>query len=148
MCLRKSKNNVWKAVKPHRTVLILEKQRLLHSLYTHALEEHNWRVVSCVTSPQELLQKYLTVPKKPDLLLLDYEEKHYPELLPVLQSILLESPFQYLLFVSSEERLVRDNTFLPPLLREVPVVLKFTHSIQDLVHDLDYLPDYGYPLMH
>ena len=144
MCLAKSRS--WKPIKPHRTVMILEKNRLLQSLYTQSLEEHNWRVISCVSSSYKLLQKFQELSVKPDLLILDYDDKLYPELVSTIYKILQINPFQYLVFVSSEERLLRKKGFFPPFLHQVPVILKFTHSVEDLVEDLDILPDYEYPL--
>ncbi len=144
----KTEQKTWKAIKPHRSMMILEKNRLLQTLYTEALEAHNWRVMGCMATTHELIELFEKCSIKPELLLLDYDKRYYPDLLAILEKILSIHPSQYLLFVSNDKRLLHDETFLPPFLREVPVILKTTLTVEDLVHDLDYLPDYVYTNLH
>ena len=46
--------------------------------------------------------------------------------------------------MTSEQRLLLDKDFLPSSLQHIPVILKSTHTVEDMVKDLDEL-EYYYP---
>jgi hypothetical protein len=130
-----------KSRKLPKTIMILEENLLLHSLYANAFETHGWQVVGQISSPLELLQSYLTLELKPQVLITEYFLLHSSseELMVVLREILKQHPDQQILFVTGEEKLINDSTFLPSFLQHIPIILKTTHTVEELVQDLVFL---------
>ena len=90
---------------------------------------------------------------KPQLLIVEYNLTDQ-ELIPppsdpismILEYILNQNPNQQIIFVTAEERLMFDPHFLPPSLQHIPIILKSTHTVDDMVMDLEELPFYYPPL--
>jgi hypothetical protein len=64
----------------------------------------------------------------------------------ILEYILHKFPNQQIIFVTAEKRLLFDPHFLPPSLQHIPVILKSTHTIENMVADLEELPFYYPPI--
>ena len=128
---------------PERTVMIIDSRSDLMELYMPVLGASGWQVVGVTSTPTVYLQKYLQLEIKPRLLMVEYDLAT-GNIVPVLKQILKEYPDQQIVFVTSEQRLLLDKNFLPSSLQHIPVILKSTHTVEDMVKDLDEL-EYYYP---
>ena len=128
---------------PERTVMIIDSHSDLMELYLPVLGASGWQVVGVTSTPTVYLQKYLQLETKPQLLIVEYDLAT-GNIVPVLEQILQENPNQQIVFVISEKRLLLDKNFLPSSLQHIPVILKSTHTIEDMVKDLDEV-NYYYP---
>jgi len=126
-----------------RTVMIIDSRCDLMELYKPVLGASGWQVVGVTSTPTVYLQKYLQLEIKPQLLMVEYDLAT-GNIVPVLKQILKENPNQQIVFVTSEKRLLMDKNFLPSSLQHIPVILKSTHTVEDMVKDLDEL-EYYYP---
>ncbi len=127
-----------------RTVMIIDSRSDLMELYIPVLGASGWQVVGVTSTPSIYLQKYLQLEPKPQLLMVEYNLET-GNIVPVLEQILQENPNQQIVFVTSEKRLLLDKNFLPSSLQHIPVILKSTHTVEDMVKDLDEL-NYYYPM--
>ena len=128
---------------PERTVMIIDSRSDLMELYMPVLGASGWQVVVVTSTPTVYLQKYLQLEIKPQLLMVEYDLDK-GNIVPVLKQILQENTNQQIVFVTSEQRLLLDKDFLPSSLQHIPVILKSTHTVEDMVKDLDEL-EYYYP---
>lgn len=123
-----------------RTVMLMEENPELVSLYTAALRASGWQVVGNPVSPLDFLPLYLGFDIPPQFLLVEYSDA----VIHALTQILHLNPSQYMIFVTADSRLLMEPEFLPSSLRHVPVILKSTHTIDEMVADLEEL-NYYYP---
>ncbi len=131
-----------------RTVMLIDPCFNLLALYIPALGASGWRVVGVATTLTAFLHQYQPMLVKPQLLIVEYKvaDNNGGNIVSALEQILQQNPTQQILFVTAEERLLREMNFLPPSLHHVPIILKSTHTIDEMVADLDELPFY-YPPM-
>jgi hypothetical protein len=64
----------------------------------------------------------------------------------IFEDILQQYPNQQIIIVTEEKGLLFDLHFIPPSFQHIPVILKSTHTIEDMVADLEELPFYYPPI--
>jgi hypothetical protein len=124
--------------------MITEDDQYLGQLYSNKLAVDGWQVIDVIVSPHELFQRYKQMLRKPTLLIVEY---FYPEtasgnIVKVLNQVLHQNPSQLIVFLTSEAKILTKENFLPVSLQHIPVILKSTHTVEEMVRDLKELVYY------
>ncbi len=123
---------------PERTLMLLDPRFDLLDFYTQAFWASGWRVVGTMSSPSAFLSKYLSLNVKPQLLLIELQQS--PEdVVAILEQILQHNPCQEIVFVTGETCVLTVQQLLPSHLHQFPIILKSTHTFEELIVELDEL---------
>lgn len=136
-----------------RTVMLIDPCFDLLCSYIPALRASGWDVVGVATTPTDFFHLYRNMQVKPKLIIVEYnllekaiDSSPSNSIGLILEDILQQNPNQQIIFVTEERKLLLDLHFLPPSLQHIPVILKSTHTIEEMVLDLDELPFYYPPI--